>query len=357
MLKQFFSTAFFNTKLANAVSDKPSASHDNHGVFCTIEELIALKLNAAQLQFPLRNKSKSHLNGPIVSSLRGRGIDFDEVRAYQAGDEIRSIDWRVTARTGQVHTKVYKEEKEKPVYVLLDLRKPMFFGSERYFKSAIACHLASLLAWSSLKNGDRFGSIIFSDNRHQEIKPKSSSKSVLAFLKLAADYSQVLSGVEINKNPNTVINNSVDKKTDDNDSISLANAVQKLLQIIRPGSLVYIISDFHDFDDEVKKNLSLMSRHNDLIALKVSDALEHTLPQSQRLLFTNSKAEDSAVSEIQGQQKNIFEQYQQHFIEKQNRLEHELMLARVPCMTVNTGQEAFEQLQYGKRQGEQNGKR
>jgi uncharacterized protein (DUF58 family) len=326
------SSDFSNSTITSKQAARPL--NENFGVSCSIEELISLKLQAETLKFPLKRRSKSHLTGAKQSTLRGRGIDFDEVRAYQAGDEIRSIDWRVTARTGTTHTKIYKEEKEKPVYVLLDLRHNMFFGSQRYFKSVSACHVASLLAWASLKNGDRFGALVFSENQHQEQKPKSGNKAALNFINIAHRFSEQL------------LQSSQEPQTEDNvNSETLSSALKKLQQVVRPGSLIYLISDFHDFDNEAKKSLSMLSRHNDLMAIHISDPLEQTLPQAKRLLFTNSEAKESAITEIQGQQKKVRSRYQEHFTSKNKHIENELLMVGVPSIYISSDSEAYTQLQ------------
>ena len=315
--------------------------HAHWGVSCSIEELISLKQQAQQIHFPYKRKSRAQLSGGKLSSLRGRGIDFDEVRAYQAGDEIRSIDWRVTARTGQAHTKVYREEKEKPVYILLDLRNTMFFGSSRYFKSVLACHCATLLAWSTVKNGDRLGALVFSDSAHQELKPKSGSKAVLNFINIASKFSQDL----LEKNNST---STPDKQT-------LASALQKLYQVVRPGSLIYLLSDFHDFDEKTQQHLSLLNRHNDLIALRIFDPLEKNLPRSQNasdsFAFTQSSThrqgdlKQKEITELAAADKNIRQSYHEYFSRKQDALEHDLLSIGIPTKNISSAQEAFEQLE------------
>lgn len=308
-----------------------SNESDGNGVYCTLDELIALKAKAEKLRYPLKHRSRSQLHGGKRSSLRGRGLDFDEVRAYQAGDEIRAIDWRVTARTGEAHTKVYKEEKEKPVFVLLDLRRSMFFGSKRYFKSVTACHLASLLAWASIKHGDRFGALIFSENRHEELKPKAGNKSALHFIQLASEFSQALLDQQTTQSNTTPEN--------------INSALKKLHQVIRPGSLVYLISDFHDLGQDSQQVLNLIARHNDIIAIHIQDQLEKQLPQARRLLFTNAEANENAIAEIHGQQESTRKQYQGLFEQKHQTLENILLDCAVTSLDINTHENVFEQLQ------------
>ena len=152
------------------------------GAYAELNDLIALRFPARQLELGRRNRALSALAGPNKSNFRGRGIDFEEVRSYQPGDDIRTIDWRVTARTGSAHTKLFREERERPVLVVVDQRSSMFFGSSHCFKSVLAAQLASLLAWSALDAGDRVGGLVFNEAGHREIRPRRSRKTVLALL-------------------------------------------------------------------------------------------------------------------------------------------------------------------------------
>ena len=129
------------------------------GAYISQAELINARFAAKDIKLHQRRKALSLLAGPNKTNFRGRGLDFEEVRAYQAGDDIRTIDWRVTARTGKAYTKLFQEERERPVLIVSDQRQPMFFGSQHCFKSVSACYLSALLAWSGLNNGDRVGEV------------------------------------------------------------------------------------------------------------------------------------------------------------------------------------------------------
>ena len=129
------------------------------GAYIELDDLISARFLAKDLNLRHRRKALSLLAGPNKTNFRGRGIDFEEVRAYQAGDDIRTIDWRVTARSGKPHTKLFSEERERPLLVVNDQRQDMFFGSQHCFKSTLACYLGALLAWSGLNQGDRVGGL------------------------------------------------------------------------------------------------------------------------------------------------------------------------------------------------------
>ena len=145
------------------------------------QSLIKLRLHASQTML---NSSIIHAKqgGAYLSSFKGRGMEFDESRIYQAGDDIRNMDWRVTARTGEAHTKVFREERERPVLLWLDLNPSMMFATRNRFKSVIATELAALIAWGAAKNNDRLGGLIFSSDEHIEIKPRRGKAAVLDFI-------------------------------------------------------------------------------------------------------------------------------------------------------------------------------
>ena len=195
-----------------------------------LETLIKLSQQAHQL--PLKSKRVlSRLNGNFISPFKGRGMEFDESRPYQPGDDIRSIDWRVTARSGKTHTKLYREERERPVLIWVDLRKPMFFASQGMFKSVLAAKAAALLAWSSTQHNDRLGGIIFSEEQHNELRPKRGKSATLHFLQQLAKHSAW------DKNNRNAMTDSIIE------SQSAEHALNRLRRVAKPGSLIFLISD------------------------------------------------------------------------------------------------------------------
>lgn len=202
-------------------------------------------------------------------------MEFDEARHYQAGDDIRAIDWRVTARTGKTHTKIYREEKERPVFVLVDLSNSMYFGSQFLFKSVQAAHLAALVAWSAQKRGDRIGGLIFNQQQHLEFKPMTRQKAVLS----------LLHGLLQLHKPQ-----QQQPAAQGSEQANFSNACARLRRLAHPGSLVVLISDFQHIDDSAKSHISRISRHCEVVCYPVSDPFEHQLPQVsgvQPLLVTD----------------------------------------------------------------------
>jgi uncharacterized protein (DUF58 family) len=247
------------------------------GAIVDPQTLIHTRFAGAQLRATPKRRHFAKQSGSHASPVKGRGLAFHHVREYQGGDEIRHIDWRVTARTAKAHTKIFEEEKERPVVLCLDQRHAMFFGSRHCFKSVLACHVAATLAWAGLDNNDRVGGLVFTDSGHREVRPRRSHRAVLNFIHTAADYNQQLA----------------DTSTSGDDSIappqSLATAFEELRRITRPGSTVYVVSDFNGFNQDAERQLHLIARHNDVIAITISDPLEENLPSSGMYPVSNGR--------------------------------------------------------------------
>ena len=161
------------------------------GIHLGAPELIALKPRCNALSLPMHSPAASSLAGAYRSRFRGRGVDYVESRHYLPGDDIRNMDWRVTNRTGKPHVRVYTEERDRPVIILVDQRLPMFFGSQR-LKSVVACEISAALAWAGLAINDRVGGAIFGAQQQLDIKPKRSHHSALQFIHGLQNFSEAL---------------------------------------------------------------------------------------------------------------------------------------------------------------------
>ena len=244
------------------------------GAYPVLEQLVGLHRFAADLQLRSRHQIVRALAGERQTRRRGRGMEFEEVRLYQAGDDIRSIDWRVTARTQKPHTKLFREEQERPVLLAADLRSPMFFG-RRCFKSVSCCALMSLLGWTALANHDRVGGLVFGDQDHRDIRPKRSKHAQLAWLRQLHQFATRLHTPCPAQSPQP-----------------LAVMLEKLPPVCRPGSGLYIASDFHDLDSRCIERLHRLARHADVTLLMLYDPLEAELAQlaqRQPLWVTNGQ--------------------------------------------------------------------
>ena len=153
-----------------------------HSIELSLEQLIACQYWAKE-SIPLpHKKTRAHLVGGHLSPFKGRGMEFAEVRQYQPGDDIRTIDWRVTARTGKVHTKIFQEERERPVYIVTDLQDTMFFGSRNRFKSTLACLHSARAFWAAFNTGNRVAGLFSTANEHIELKPSNRRQNGLRLL-------------------------------------------------------------------------------------------------------------------------------------------------------------------------------
>ncbi len=210
---------------------------------------------------------RSLQTGAYVSHFRGRGMEFDESRPYQPGDDPRSIDWRVTARSTTAYTKLFREERERPVLVMVDLRSNMHFATRGCFKSVNASRAAALLSWAAHHRGDRLGGLIFGDTVHRELKPRLGRQAALRFLHELAEHAD------------WERRNATDA-TDREGPFTLAMA--SLRRVARPGSLVVILSDFLGINRAAQSYLSSVARHNEVLAVVLSDPLERELPPPGR---------------------------------------------------------------------------
>ena len=199
------------------------------GISVELNELIDLRRFASKPQY--KPKGQGVRSGAWQSVIRGRGMDFAEVRNYQAGDEVRHMEWRVTARTGKPHVKLYQEERERPVILLTDFNPSMYFGTRIAFKSVIAARLAALIAWTAIKEGDRVGGLIFSGQKHQEYLPRGREYGVLPYLSGLCEYSQQKPAIL-------------------DDTTPLSAMLMRSRRVIRPGSTLVIISDCYQLDSD-----------------------------------------------------------------------------------------------------------
>ena len=172
--------------------DEFRALQEYRGAYTDLRDLIRLRYTAREMTDLTGNKTSNPLAGLLSSNFRGRGIDFSEVRVYQPGDDVRTIDWRVTARTQVAHTKVFQEEKERPVLILVDQSASMYFGSQVTFKSVLAARTAAIIAWAALERGDRVGGLVFSELGHREVRPRRNKRAVLRLLNEMHDFNHAL---------------------------------------------------------------------------------------------------------------------------------------------------------------------
>ncbi|MFA0546000.1 cytosolic protein [Vibrio splendidus 5S-101] len=230
----------------------------NHsdGVTLNLDELLQYKAQSVRWLPPAKSLW-SQLNGQHESNRKGRGMNFSEVRQYQAGDDIRSIDWRVTARTGKAHTKLFSEEREQPVILFLDLSSSMIFGSTLLLKSVQLAHFASQLCWLTVAQKDRIGAVIDTGQEIIEIKPSASNHAPLRILQKVIE-----------------INNAALTNQDNHNDTTLEHGLKSLHQLCPKGSDIIILSDFVRYNESNYSLINQIRRHNRVRLVHFYDPLE-----------------------------------------------------------------------------------
>jgi len=297
---------------------------DPSPVTITLQRLVALRA-APGPGLPVQQPVMALQAGGYLSRFRGRGMEFAEVRAYQPGDDVRSIDWRVTARRGKVHTKLFHEERERPVLLALDYRRPMFFATRGRFKAVLASELAALLAWRAQARGDRVGGFIFADEGQVESRPAGGRRGVLRLLRQMVSDPAWRRPTHLPFEPQQ----------------RLAQTIQALRRVTRPGSLVLLLSDFNQWDAEVEKHLALLARQAQLALYFTYDPLETELPRSGSYRLSDGDR-DLTIATDQAALRN---DYRARFADHRARLEGFCSRYRAQFLAIATDQDPQQALQ------------
>lgn len=240
------------------------------GIRVTTQQLVALEGRARDLAFVQKARSHQQLAGRMQSTLRGRGLIFEELREYLPGDDIRSIDWRVTARTSKTVVRVYGEEKERPALLLVDQRINMFFGSRRSMKSVTAAECAMLCAWRILGSGDRVGGFVFGDDGMDEVKPHRSRNAVIALADRIAGRNAALSASYSGSASAGLLN----------------EALRRTASLAHHDHLIILVSDLNGHDDTTRHMLLRLSQSNEVICLLVYDPFLLQLPKAGNIVVS-----------------------------------------------------------------------
>jgi uncharacterized protein (DUF58 family) len=248
----------------------PSSPPPHPGVYVELTDLVRLKFRTRGFSFLPRQPVHSILAGRHASRLRGREMNFEEIRRYLPGDDIRNMNWYVTARTRQPHVRVYTEERDRPVLLVIDQRQSMFFGSRRAMKSVVAAEAAALAAWRVLQAGDRVGAVVFDDESVVEIPPQRSEPQVLRILETVVEKNHALRvGSDRQANP-----------------AMLNRVLERTARVALHDHLVCLIGDATGADAESVRHITRISAHNDALAVfEIYDPLEAGLPDAGPLVM------------------------------------------------------------------------
>lgn len=267
-----------------------------NGLYASLEELLAMRKEAAYMRSLKRRRSYSQQAGDIKSAFKGRGMELEEVRAYSFGDDVRDIDWRITARKEQPYTKVFNEERDHEIWAWVDLSPQMLFGTKRELKSVTAAKIAAVLGWVSLENKDRFGCVIFDGMNSYIYKPQNNRAQLMAILKKIAAVSEaVLRGKQ-------------------QEPANYAKSLKLLEQNVKSRASVFVLSDLNSGTEAEKIQLAALAKKTELFLINIFDVLEELPPKSgeymaqydgKRLVF------DSGAKAYQKDYRSYFAQKRQ----------------------------------------------
>jgi uncharacterized protein (DUF58 family) len=291
-----------------ASADKPA------GVYANLDDLIRIQFKARNFSFLPQQPVSSILSGRYASRLRGRGLNFEEIRRYQPGDDIRTMDWKVTARTRSPHVRVYTEEKDRAVVLIVDQRLNMFFGTRDKLKSVTAAELAALGAWRAVDVGDRVGAVVFNDTEIVDIRPQRSQQTVMSILGTIVRMNHAL---------------QADAQAESNPDM-LNRALEKALQLVPHDALVVMISDYFGVDERTERLTAKMAEHNDVLALLVHDPIR-LQPAEQRVTVSDG----SLQMEIDFADKGVREKLAENYYEEQQYITHFLNKLAAPLLMVS----------------------
>lgn len=302
-----------------------TAPNERPGVYANLRELVALQFLAKDFSFLPRQPVQSLLAGRHASRLRGRGLNFEEIRRYQSGDDIRQIDWKVTVRTRKTHSRVYTEERERTVLLLVDQRITMFFGSVRNMKSVTAAEAAALAAWRVVSQKDRVGALVFNDSKIEEIRPQRSRATVMQILHAVLDQNQALSH-EAGITANPAMFNDV---------------LHRCERLAKHDCLICIISDGSGQNAESRSLLTRIAQHNDVLFAFVHDPLETDLPDAGPLVFGDGRHQ----LEVDTGSRKLRDRFRDSFAEQRAARRKFLLQRETPVVPLSTAQGVAKQLQ------------
>jgi uncharacterized protein (DUF58 family) len=293
-------------------------------IHVSLEHLKNLQGAAEGLSFLPSQPSGSALNGRHRSRLRGRGLNFEEMRGYLPGDDIRAIDWKATARTGSPHVRVFTEERDRPALLVVDQRMSMFYGSQLNMKSVTAAEAAAIAAFRILSAGDRVGGIVFNETERLEFPPRRSRRTLFTFFEGIVRLNNELHA----DNPATT------------EPGSLNDILKSVARIASHDHLVLILSDFDGIDEATERHLTGIAAHNDLILALVSDPSARVLSRQPKAVLGDGRQQaevDFSRPEIVDAVRRVSSARLDRILEWQTKI-------NLSVLPVSAGEETLEQL-------------
>ncbi|NRB11188.1 MAG: DUF58 domain-containing protein [Rickettsiaceae bacterium] len=299
------------------------------------EELLQLRAKATNIALISKRPVTSTTAGSHISPFRGQGLEFEEVREYTYGDDIRNIDWRVTARTGKPHLKLFTEERERSVVLCVDMNKNMHFGTRGTFKSVQAAKIAATIAWAANKNHDRVGACLYGDllqDGREYFAPKRSRKSLLSMLKTLC-----------------ITKDCVNKVEKDMEQIStsikpLDDTVLYLNKMVNSGTLIFIISDFMNITETLEQCLINLHKRNEVVLIPVNDPADKEIPAAGNIIFSEYDIRQNL--HVNTNNNNGRKAYKQQWLDNQQKLEDLASKLHIGVIHIATNEDFCHKLAY-----------
>jgi uncharacterized protein (DUF58 family) len=293
------------------------------GAYANLEELVQIRFQARDFSLLPRQPVQSILSGRYASRLRGRGLNFEELRHYQPGDDLRTMDWKVTARTRKPHVRVYTEEKDRSVLLVVDQRISMFFGTRERFKSVTAALAAALAAWRALDVGDRVGGIVFNDDAITELRPQRSEAAVM----------RLLHGI-------LRMNHGLSARAAGNPVATQLNAaLERAPHMASHDGLVVVISDFLGADADTERLATRLAAHNDVLGVLVHDPVRLS-PPDRALPVSDGTAQLRLDLRDPTTRRHLQDDYR----EEQQRIAHALRRISAPLLMLSNQGDVVQQV-------------
>jgi uncharacterized protein (DUF58 family) len=302
-----------------------AVSETDERIHVSLAHLVRLQHKATGYSFLPRQPIHSLLSGRYASRLRGRGLNFEELRQYQPGDDIRTMDWKVTARTRRPHVRVYTEERDRAVLLLVDQRIHMFFGSQERMKSVVAAEAGALGAWRAFGVGDRVGAIVFNDQSIEEIRPQRSKVNVMQILRTIERMNRELrADASVQPNPD-----------------QLNAALEKAHRLAKHDTLVVLISDGQGVDDETTQLTAQIARHNDVLGMLLYDPMrESPRPGQGQFVVTDGRLQ----VELDLHDRQFLERIAADYKAEMDGIRANLRKISAPLLPISTAEDVVDQI-------------
>lgn len=296
---------------------------EDEGIYVTLSEL--LRFGYMPKNFNIRPNAAvlSKLSGRHLSGVRGRGMDFSEMKQYVQGDDTRNIDWKATRRTGKPYIRVYNEERDRNVWLVVSQMNSMFFGSKERMKSVSAAHTAALMAFKALEMGDRVGAVVYNNEDVKFFKATSSKNNIV----------QIMTEIERQ-------NHLLSAENRDNQKSNLAKSLKILSSLVKHDDLVVLIGDGRALNEETSKHITRINLHNDVIGVLVYDPMEEELVKSKSLFFTDGVD----TVDVDSSNKQFIQRYAQRLSGRKEAFQQLSRKNALPVLSISTEFPVLDQL-------------